>query len=293
MTLDVSTVVAHTEYVRAAHVLQFYNLLTGVMTDQPVLLKNRLTMTRVAGAAPSVLNYLLVTGVADTAVTAEANDVYFNLARTLQYATASVPSASRAIRIAAPTYSSVGVATLATAVTVDIDNAPQAGTNLTITNAYALRIAAGAAYFGGIAHFPAGLTFGSTSVPGIYQGSGTPEGSVTAPAGSLYLRTNGAVYIKASGSGNTGWVAIGGAINRIQAGTIALTGAASNTAAITSVDTTKAFVIYLGNTTNVSAADDFDQAMCRVELTSATVVTAYKNTSTGNCTVGYVVVEFV
>jgi hypothetical protein len=42
------------------------------------------------------------------------------------------------------------------------------------------------------------------------SGSGTPEGSVTAPVGSLYTRTDGGagttLYVKESGSGNTGWV---------------------------------------------------------------------------------------
>ena len=43
------------------------------------------------------------------------------------------------------------------------------------------------------------------------SGSGTPEGSVTAPVGSLYTdRSGGAgttLYVKQSGTGNTGWVA--------------------------------------------------------------------------------------
>jgi hypothetical protein len=43
------------------------------------------------------------------------------------------------------------------------------------------------------------------------SGSGSPEGAVTAPVGSLYTRTDGGanttLYIKESGSGNTGWVA--------------------------------------------------------------------------------------
>jgi hypothetical protein len=46
-------------------------------------------------------------------------------------------------------------------------------------------------------------------------GSGSPEGAVTADVGSIYRRTNGgsstSVYIKESGSGNTGWTALGGA----------------------------------------------------------------------------------
>lgn len=47
----------------------------------------------------------------------------------------------------------------------------------------------------------------------IRSGSGTPEGAVTAPVGSLFLRTNGGagttLYVKESGTGNTGWVGIG------------------------------------------------------------------------------------
>lgn len=43
------------------------------------------------------------------------------------------------------------------------------------------------------------------------SGAGTPEGSVTAPIGSLYTRSDGGavttLYIKESGAGNTGWVA--------------------------------------------------------------------------------------
>lgn len=44
----------------------------------------------------------------------------------------------------------------------------------------------------------------------ILVASGTPEGSYTAPVGSLYLRTDGGAgtsfYVKQSGTGNTGWV---------------------------------------------------------------------------------------
>jgi hypothetical protein len=43
------------------------------------------------------------------------------------------------------------------------------------------------------------------------SGAGTPEGAVTAPVGSLYTRTDGGLlstlYVKESGTGNTGWVA--------------------------------------------------------------------------------------
>jgi hypothetical protein len=47
--------------------------------------------------------------------------------------------------------------------------------------------------------------------PELRSGSGSPEGSVTADPGSIYLRSNGGAgtsfYVKESGTGNTGWVA--------------------------------------------------------------------------------------
>ena len=52
---------------------------------------------------------------------------------------------------------------------------------------------------------------GTTGAPNIRSGAGTPESAVTAPVGSLFMRTNGGanttLYVKESGSGNTGWVA--------------------------------------------------------------------------------------
>jgi len=55
--------------------------------------------------------------------------------------------------------------------------------------------------------------FGSLTLnagPKILAGSGTPEGSATAPVGSTYQRTDGgsgtSFYVKESGTGNTGWV---------------------------------------------------------------------------------------
>lgn len=56
------------------------------------------------------------------------------------------------------------------------------------------------------------ITFGSgATAPLIWSGTGTPEGVVTAPTGSVFLRTDGGAgssyYVKESGTGNTGWVA--------------------------------------------------------------------------------------
>jgi parallel beta-helix repeat protein len=51
------------------------------------------------------------------------------------------------------------------------------------------------------------------TAPGVcsFSGAGTPEGAVAAAIGSIYRRTNGgastSLYVKESGTGNTGWVA--------------------------------------------------------------------------------------
>lgn len=65
----------------------------------------------------------------------------------------------------------------------------------------------------GVSPFYAGLLFGDgITAPTIVvrSGTGTPEGAVTAPVGSLFLRSDGGasttLYVKQSGTGNTGWV---------------------------------------------------------------------------------------
>lgn len=51
----------------------------------------------------------------------------------------------------------------------------------------------------------------SASGPVLLAGSGTPEAAVTAPIGSVFMRTDGgagtSIYVKESGSSSTGWVA--------------------------------------------------------------------------------------
>ena len=55
------------------------------------------------------------------------------------------------------------------------------------------------------------LSINASGGPSIKSGTGTPESSVTAPAGSLYVDDGGGtgttLYVKESGAGNTGWVA--------------------------------------------------------------------------------------
>lgn len=54
----------------------------------------------------------------------------------------------------------------------------------------------------------AGLEFGSSG-PRIMAGTGSPESVVSAPVGSLWLRTDSSttLYVKQTGTGNTGWIA--------------------------------------------------------------------------------------
>lgn len=50
-----------------------------------------------------------------------------------------------------------------------------------------------------------------SATPAVIVGSGSPEGVVTATVGKIYARTDGGagstLYVKESGSGNTGWIA--------------------------------------------------------------------------------------
>lgn len=57
------------------------------------------------------------------------------------------------------------------------------------------------------------FSFGGAAQSGnsLFRGAGTPEGSVTGVPGDLYVSTNGGanttLYVKESGTGNTGWIA--------------------------------------------------------------------------------------
>lgn len=54
------------------------------------------------------------------------------------------------------------------------------------------------------------IRVGSSTGPKWSSGAGTPEGAVTAPVGSIFSRTDGgagtSMYVKETGTGNTGWV---------------------------------------------------------------------------------------
>ena len=104
-----------------------------------------LTNTVSTSGSPTALT---LTGAAHTtlALSTEATDVNFNLARTVQFATGALTT-QRAVRIQAPTYGFVGASTITTASTLSISGAPVAGTNATITNKWALNVESGLANF--------------------------------------------------------------------------------------------------------------------------------------------------
>ncbi len=111
-----------------------------------VLNVQSVTQTITQGVATSgSASGFVYTAAAHTTLTTgtETNDISFNLGRIVQWAT-TTPSLQRAYRIIAPTYACDSVSqTIATAVTLDISGAPVAGTNVTLTNALALRVASG------------------------------------------------------------------------------------------------------------------------------------------------------
>lgn len=83
-------------------------------------------------------------------------------------------------------------------------------------------------------------------------------------------------------------------IKRIQVGTITLGSTIlTNTAVITAVDTTKAYVLHLGNTSDVTAGND-GSARTMVALTNATTVTATRGVATGGIidVTSFVVIEY-
>lgn len=148
-----------------------------------------LTIVQPAVAAGVVRSCLLVTGAADTAVTAstEQVDVNLNLARTVTWAAGAIAD-QRAVRIQAPTYAFDGASVITTAATLSISGAPVAGANATITNAYALHVAGGRAQFAGLLAAGAGLSITGQITAETVDASGTPGAAViNAPTGTVAI----------------------------------------------------------------------------------------------------------
>ena len=160
------------------------SLTLALPNSGPASLVGFLTLTPTA-ATSGARSLLTVTAPADTGVTAstEQTDVYLNLAATRTWATGAITN-QRAVRVAAPTYAFAGASTITTAVTFDISGAPTAGTNATITNAYALRVVAGAVLFGGPVVFNAVPVVYSDTQTGATPTVSRPAGVVRVPHGA-------------------------------------------------------------------------------------------------------------
>ena len=128
---------------------------------------------------------ILLTAPAHTTLTAsvESPDINVNLNRTVQFSTGSL-SLQRAFRIQAPTYAFVGASTLTTAATVQIDSAPVAGSNATLTNAIALRVLTGTTT--GVGIIVQGPASGTANLQ-VFQADGGTTAAYFAANGSLGL----------------------------------------------------------------------------------------------------------
>lgn len=100
-------------------------------------------MTQTAASSGSP-NLLVVTGAAHTNLTAstECITVNYNLTALVTFAAGAITT-QRAFVVQAPSYAFASASTITTAATLSITNAPTAGTNATITNAWALLVEAG------------------------------------------------------------------------------------------------------------------------------------------------------
>jgi hypothetical protein len=107
----------------------------GIGTNVPAA---TLSVTQPALAATNAPAMKLIAG-AHTALAAgtEAQDVYYDLSRTVQFATGAIAT-QRAFYIDAPTYAFVGASVITDAATLAIGGDPSAGPNATITRGYGL-----------------------------------------------------------------------------------------------------------------------------------------------------------
>jgi hypothetical protein len=114
----------------------------------------------------------------------EAIDVNWNLARTVQWTT-TMPATQRAFIIQAPTYScDTAAQTITNAATFDITGPPSAGTNVTITNAYSLRVEGGNSIFLGniLADGSSGILIAQATAAG-----GTRQALTITPAANVSI----------------------------------------------------------------------------------------------------------
>lgn len=140
---------------------------------------------------------ILFTAAAHTALTAstEYNSVHINGNVTVQFATGALTT-QRFFRVTAPTYDAVGASTITTAATLAISGAPAAGSNATITNAYALWVQAGTSNFAGLVQTAATGTGGAgLNLPHGTAPNSPVNGDIWTTTSGIYARINGATQL--------------------------------------------------------------------------------------------------
>lgn len=156
-------------------------------TDRLSVSQGSALFTPQATSTASTIKFSYV-GPADTSLTAgtEANAIYWNTTATRQWASNTAITTQREFRIGAPTYafvSSGGVIT--NAYSFAIDGPPVAGTNATITNAWAFGVLSGNVYFGGNL-VVGGTLLNQVAVTASTAGSGSPNLITAAQSGTVW-----------------------------------------------------------------------------------------------------------
>jgi hypothetical protein len=161
--------------------------------------------TPIASAASAGAAFYTFNGAADTSIHAGValTGALFDFSPTLTFATGNIPGDQAAVSIKAPTLAFAGASTVTNAATLEIDQAPVAGTFATITNDYGIWVKAGGEDLTG------GLTLESSAAPNagtkayINYISGNAALYFNVPSNNVFgFRDNGTEhgYIQPSGT---------------------------------------------------------------------------------------------
>ncbi len=167
---------------------------TQYLSLNPSLTTLATPLTLAPSAATGTPNReLTITAAAHTSLTASTEYSSVQVTgSTLQFLAGSITT-NRFVVVTAPTYSFSSASTITTAATFAIAAAPIAGTNATITNAYALWVQSGISVFAGVTYHAdgavaaPGVAFGSEVGTGLYR-TGSPDALHVAVVGTEYLR---------------------------------------------------------------------------------------------------------
>lgn len=127
------------------------------------------------------------------------------------------------------------------------------------------------------------------------------DGAVSGNFTKVYIELTNATTVTATRANNSQTARVNfevieyypGVLKSVQRGLLTLTGAVTNTAAITAVNLPTSMISYLGNSaSDNTAGEDTARTAAKVELTSAVLVTGTKGFVTGNVTISYEVLEF-